>query len=157
MQTTFAHHNEPNTNEDKDDKDDEYHMDEGEMSKTETEDGDHGIESEVKDLEDEAGEVEVGENKVGEMEAGEIKMGKMEAGKNKLGKNEVGENKAGESEASEDGYWGGSEHRQRMEYGQGAEGYDDRDEIRDRPSKSVIAQSEAGEQRACTETREQKA
>jgi hypothetical protein len=71
--------------------------------------------------------------------------------------NEVGENKAGESEAGEDGYWGGSEHRRRMEYGQGTEGYDDRDEIGDRPTKSVIAQAEAEEQRARAEIREQRA
>ena len=71
--------------------------------------------------------------------------------------NEVGENKAGESEAGEDGYWGGSEHTRRMEYGQGTEGYDDRDEIGDRPTKSVIAQAEAEEQRARAEIREQRA
>ena len=93
---------------------------------------DNGIESEVKDLEDEAGDVE----------AGKIKAGKME----------VAENKVGESEASEDGYWGGSEHRQRIKYGQGAEGYDERDEIGDRPSNSVIARAESREQRAWTET-----
>ena len=55
----------------------------------------------------------------------------------------------------DDGYWGGSEHRQRMEYGQGAVGYGGGDEIGDRPSKSVIAQAEAGEQRARAEAWEQ--
>ena len=52
---------------------------------------DNRIESEVKDLEDEAGD----------LEAGKIKAGKMK----------VAENKVGGSEASEDGYWGGLEHR----------------------------------------------
>jgi hypothetical protein len=91
-------------NEEDKDKD---HMDEDDTSETEieSEDGVDGIEeSEVKDLEDEAGKIEVGEDK----------------------------------------YWGGSEHRQRMEYGQGAEDY--KDEIRDGPNKPVIARAEAWEQ-----------
>ena len=100
------------TNEEDEDED---HMDEDDTSetKTETEDGDNGIEeSEVKDLADEAGEIE-----------------------------------AGEIEAGEDEYWGGSEHRQRMEYGQGAEDYEDRgDEIGDGPNNPVIARAEAWEQ-----------
>ena len=109
------------TNEEDEDED---HMDEDDTSETETEteDGDNGIEeSEVKDLADEAGEIE-----------------------------------AGEIEAGEDEYWGGSEHRQRMEYGQGVEDYEDRgDEIGDGPNNPVIAWAQAGEQRAWAEAWEQ--
>ena len=130
---------EPDTNKDEDE--DEY-TGEGDTSKTETEDEGDGVESEVKGLEDEAGEVEVGK----------VKAGKMEAGENKVNEVEAGENEVGESEVGKDGYWGGSEHRQRIKYGQGAEGYDERDEIGDRPSNSVIARAESREQRAWTET-----
>jgi hypothetical protein len=108
------------TNEEDEDED-EDHMDEDDTSetKTETEDGDNRIEeSEVKDLADEAGEIEAGE----------------------------------------DEYWGGSEHRQRMEYGQGVEDYEDRgDEIGDGPNNPVIARAQAREQRARTEAKEQRA
>jgi len=65
----------------------------------------------------------------------------------------VGENKVGESE---DEYWGGSEHRRKMEYGQGVEEYEDR-EIRDGLNKPVRASAEAREQRALAVAREHRA